>query len=441
MTCNWPEISLADIYDIRSGLSKPASAFGSGFPFLSFKEVFGNYFVPEELSQLVESSEKERANGSIKRGDVFLTRTSETMHELGMSSVALKDYKNATFNGFTKRLRPKEGTPHEVHPEFVGYYFRSPRFRTNMLAFSTLSTRASLNNDMITRLTLPLPPIDIQKKIAKILKCLDDKVSVNSKMNQTLEEMAQAIFKSWFVDFDPVKAKMNGQLPEGMDEATASLFPEKLVESELGLIPEGWEIHNTQDLFEVKDGTHDSPKKAEKGHYLVTSKHITKGKIDTSSAYLISDADFDKVNQRSKVDTFDILLTMIGTVGEVVVVYDNPVGFAIKNVGLFKTSQRPELVWLFYWHLQSFKMKHYLEVRMAGTTQQYLTLKTLRTIPVVLPSSELLAKFNEVMSPLMEKISDNHKQNQTLSNLRDTLLPKLLSGEIELDVEKVNAND
>lgn len=85
MISKWPEISLTDIYDIRSGLSKPASAFGSGYPFLSFKEVFGNYFVPEKLEQLVESSEKERLAGSIKRGDVFLTRTSETMHELGMS--------------------------------------------------------------------------------------------------------------------------------------------------------------------------------------------------------------------------------------------------------------------------------------------------------------------------------------------------------------------
>lgn len=226
---------------------------------------------------------------------------------------------------------------------------------------------------------------------------------------------------------------MNGEQPEGMDAATASLFPEKLVESELGLIPEGWHIHNTQDLFEVRDGTHDSPKKAENGYYLVTSKHITKGKIDTSSAYLISELDFEQVNQRSKVDTFDILLTMIGTVGEVVVVYDNPVEFAIKNVGLFKTSQKPELVWLFYWHLQSFKMKNYLEVRMAGTTQQYLTLKTLRTIPVLVPSQNLLQKFNELISPLMGKISDNHNQNQSLSEMRDILLPKLLSGEIDLD--------
>ncbi len=124
---------------------------------------------------------------------------------------------------------------------------------------------------------------------------------------------------------------------------------------------------------------------------------------------------------------------MIGTVGEVVVVYDNPVEFAIKNIGLFKTSQRPELVWIFYWHLQSVSMKNYLAVRMAGTTQQYLTLKTLRSIPILIPSDEILKKFNEKVSSLMVLISSNHNQSDTLSDLRDTLLPKLLSGEIELE--------
>lgn len=108
MGSKWKKESLTEHYDIRSGLSKPAKDFGSGFPFLSFKNVFYNYFTPTELTELVQSSDKERLGCSVKRGDVFLTRTSETMNELGMSCVALKDYENATFNGFCKRLRPKK---------------------------------------------------------------------------------------------------------------------------------------------------------------------------------------------------------------------------------------------------------------------------------------------------------------------------------------------
>ncbi|RPB33404.1 restriction endonuclease subunit S [Vibrio parahaemolyticus] len=443
MTCNWPEISLADIYDIRSGLSKPASAFGSGFPFLSFKEVFGNYFVPEELSQLVESSEKERANGSIKRGDVFLTRTSETMHELGMSSVALKDYKNATFNGFTKRLRPKEGAPHEVHPEFVGYYFRSPRFRTNMLAFSTLSTRASLNNDMITRLTLPLPPIDIQKKIAKILKCLDDKVSVNSKMNQTLEEMAQAIFKSWFVDFDPVKAKMNGQLPEGMDEATASLFPEKLVESELGLIPEGWEVLPSEKVATVAIGK--TPPRKEPQWFSEDSKDVTwisirdMGNTGTyalnSSEYLTQEA-VDKFNVKVIPDN-TLILSFKLTVGRVAITHGEMT--TNEAIAHYKLSDNARVSTNYlYSYMKQFNFE---SLGSTSSIAKAVNSKIIKALPVIVPSKEILGSFDTLVKPLFDKIKSNQMENQNLEALRDTLLPKLLSGEIELDVAEAITND
>lgn len=202
MGSEWKTTKLLEHYEIRSGLSKPAKDFGSGYPFLTFKDVFYNYFTPDKLGDLVQSNDKERENCSVKRGDVFLTRTSETMHELGMSSVALKDYENATFNGFCKRLRPTQQS--ELLPEYVGYYLRSSIFRQAMLAFSTMSTRASLNNGMIGRLEISYPPKMEQAKIAAILKNLDDKITLNCQINQTLEQMAQTLFKSWFVDFDPV---------------------------------------------------------------------------------------------------------------------------------------------------------------------------------------------------------------------------------------------
>lgn len=202
MGSNWKTTKLLDHYDIRSGLSKPAKDFGSGYPFLTFKDIFYNYFTPDELGDLVQSNDKERENCSVKRGDVFLTRTSETMHELGMSCVALQDYENATFNGFCKRLRPHNNS--ELAPEYVGYYLRSSKFRQSMLAFSTMSTRASLNNEMIGRLEISYPSKNEQIEIARVLKNLDNKIALNRQINQTLEQMAQALFKSWFVDFDPV---------------------------------------------------------------------------------------------------------------------------------------------------------------------------------------------------------------------------------------------
>ena len=179
--------------------------------------MFENYFVPDRLNQLVNSTAEEQQVCSIHRGDIFLTRTSETMDELGMSSVALKDYEGATFNGFTKRLRPKPSA--KIVPEYAAYYFRSPKFRRDVTAMSTLSTRASLNNEMLGRLTIVLPPKPIQKSIGSILKALDDKIELNRQMNATLEAMARALFQSWFIDFDPVRAKLDSRQPTGVDPA------------------------------------------------------------------------------------------------------------------------------------------------------------------------------------------------------------------------------
>ena len=282
MGSDWSESSLLDLFDVSSGLSKSAKYFGRGYPFVSFKDVFKNTFLPAHLEQLVMSEETERAKCSVKKGDVFITRTSETMHELGMSSVALKDYPDATFNGFTKRLRPKNGTEKVLNPEYVGYYLRSPMFRQKMLAFSTMSTRASLNNEMIGRLTIAYPEFDEQQRISGVLKRIDEKIELNIQTNQTLEQMAQALFKSWFVDFDPVidnalaagneipealqkraeTRKQAQQLPDfkPLPDEIRALFPDEFEQCHalnvgiLGWVPKGWKVSNLGEKVTVKRG-------------------------------------------------------------------------------------------------------------------------------------------------------------------------------------------
>jgi len=208
-----------------------------------------------------------------------------------MSCVARKDYPEATFNGFCKRLRPSTELP--IHPEFIGYCLRTPQFRNEMLAFSTMSTRASLNNDMIGRLKIKLPTLPEQKAIAHILGSLDDKIELNRKMNATLEAMAQALFKSWFVDFDPVidNALIAGNsLPEefqqkgevrrskveeeyGSIEAASESSNFKLQHShfpssfqftdELGWIPEGWEVRTIGEEVDTVGGGTPSTKNSD----------------------------------------------------------------------------------------------------------------------------------------------------------------------------------
>jgi type I restriction enzyme S subunit len=471
---NWLPVLLTEIYEISSGLSKSADSFGTGYPFLSFKDVFGNYFVPNELSQLVESTEKEREKGSIKKGDVFLTRTSETMHELGLSSVALKDYPDATFNGFTKRLRLKEDALHEVHPEFIGYCLRSPQFRRGMLAFSTMSTRASLNNDMISRLSVELPPIDTQKSIARVLKSLDEKIQVNRQTNQTLEQMAQAIFKSWFVDFEPthakIAAKLNDQDPERAAMAaisgktvaeldqlspntqqqlrtTAALFPDKLVGSELDEIPEGWEVACIDDVCDFQNG------------YAFKSKEMTKSPIGTYKVFKMGHIkkggglnqtgtkDYYEKVKCEKLDRYlvkkgDLLMCMtdmknnVALLGHTALMDVSDEYILNQRVGLLRTKNTTKANYPFLYILTNSKtFLEDLRSRANSGVQVNLSTKAIKETKFILPSESVHVAFDQVVERWEEQIFSLEAEQEYLSEIRDSLLPKLLSGELNISTE------
>lgn len=186
------------------------------------------------------------------------------------------------------------------------------------------------------------------------------------------------------------------------------------------------------EIIDIRDGTHDSPKATEHGYPLVTSKHLLPFGVDTLSANIISKADYDKVNERSKVNTGDILISMIGTVGLISYVIDSPVEFAIKNVGLFKTSQHPSLDLYILYYLKSKSTTQHIEKCLAGSTQKYISLGELRKLPIVVPSPDELAAYNLVVRPIVSEIALLVQENRRLSNLRDTLLPKLMSGELDV---------
>ena len=185
----WKFRPLTEVYDVSSGLSKPRAEFGFGHPFLTFTNVMNNRFIPQSLTSLVNSSDAERSRCTVERGDVFLTRTSETQEELGMSCAALQSYPQATFNGFTKRLRPKGASP--LLPEYAGFYFRSAKFRRDVTAMSSLSTRASLNNEMLSRLKVLLPQAFICEAFANYVSPLLRRMQANeveSKQLATLRD-------------------------------------------------------------------------------------------------------------------------------------------------------------------------------------------------------------------------------------------------------------
>jgi len=186
------------------------------------------------------------------------------------------------------------------------------------------------------------------------------------------------------------------------------------------------------ELIDVRDGTHDSPKAVEKGFPLVTSKHLLPFGVDLVTPNLISKVDFDKINERSKVDRHDILISMIGTIGLISLVIEHDINFAIKNVGLFKTSQTEDWVYFMLCFLRSPEIKNHIDMRLAGSTQKYISLGELRQLPVFVPAMDELRDFNNTVSPLFEEIALRTKETSHLTTLRDTLLPRLMSGELSV---------
>ncbi|EGQ7788463.1 restriction endonuclease subunit S [Vibrio cholerae] len=429
MGSNWKTARLLDQYEVRSGLSKPAKDFGTGYPFLTFKDVFYNYFTPEVLGDLVESTDKERDGCSVKRGDVFLTRTSETMNELGMSCVALKDYEGATFNGFCKRLRPNEQC--ELVPEYVGYYLRSPKFRQAMVAFSTMSTRASLNNEMIGRLEISYPPKEAQRHIAHVLKTLDNKITLNRQINQTLEQMAQTLFKSWFVDFDPVidnaldagnpipdelqhraEARKVVRESEGfkpLPDEVRQQFPDAFEESELGWVPKGWGVQRLDVTLDLAYG-----------------KALKKTDRIDGDVPVYGSGGVNGTHNVSIVDGPGIIVGRKGTVGSL---YWEPNNFyPIDTVFYVKPKSGYSMEYC-YELLKTLGLEHMnTDAAVPGLNRN----NAYRLVSAK-PTPELIELFTQNASVYRSRISHCCSESNTLTKLRDTLLPKLISGELRLD--------
>jgi type I restriction enzyme S subunit len=322
-------------------------------------------------------------------------------------------------------------------PEFVYYFFKSDIGRYELLKNSSQVGTPGIGQPLtsLKSIRLKLPGLKEQKSISKLLMAIDDRIALLRETNGTLEAIAQALFKSWFVDFDPVHANAGTQAPSLPPEIQA-LFPATFTDSPQGPIPEGWSVKACQEIIDVRDGTHASPKPSETGYPLVTSRHITSGELSLDGTYLISEAEFLDISKRSKVDHLDVLLTMIGTVGIPALVLSESTNFAIKNIGLFKTSKRPDFSAYIYLLLKSKEMQNYLHARMAGTTQKYLSLKALREIAIIEPTPEIIQAFSVNIRPIFEGIQNNRVQVQALTDLRDTLLPRLISGQLRLPEEE-----
>ena len=318
----------------------------------------------------------------------------------------------------------------ECNVYFIEFVFRLLRKRIQ--AQATGSVQDNINLQTLERLQFPIPALKEQNKIAKILGDIDDKIYLNTQTNQTLEQMAQAIFKSWFVDFDPVKAKMRGEQPEGMDVATAALFPDKLVESELGLIPEGWVVKPFKKLIDkYVDNRGKTPPIVDNGIPLVEVKHLPENTSfpELNTEKRMTEETFNtwfRVHVKPK----DILISTVGTIGRTSFIKNTKFGIAQNVLGL-RFGNVVQSEYMFY-TIKAQRFQHDMDARLVTTVQSSIKRKDLDAIDILVPPSSIQKLFCNLVTGLLDAQYHKNTESTKLANLRDTLLPKLLSGEIEL---------
>jgi type I restriction enzyme S subunit len=318
----------------------------------------------------------------------------------------------------------------KANPKYVYYWVSSKKAIDKIRGESEHTGVPKINLDYLKKFPINLPSVSYQNFAVEILDNLNDKIALNSQTNQTLEQMAQAIFKSWFVDFDPVKAKMNGEEPEGMDAATASLFPEKLV-SDTGL-PEGWRLSEIGDEVTVVGGGTPSKKNDDfwvGGHIHWTSPKDLSGvqdKVLLDTASKLTEAGLKKVSSGLlPVDT--VLLSSRAPVGYLALA---KVPLAVNQGYIAMKCEKdlpPEFVLQWCVH----RMDE-IKQRASGSTFAEISKKNFKPISVVVPSEYVLRAYQKLVKPLYDAITSNARQSEQLASLRDTLLPKLLSGELPL---------
>lgn len=345
----------------------------------------------------------------LKENDIVFARTGNST---GRSYFYEKQHGTFVYAGFLIKFSLD---PNKVNPRILKYYTHSKPYFDWVNSFDTGATRGNINAKTYGDMEIELPSRKVQDKIVSILSSLDRKIELNNKINADLEEMAQAIFKNWFVDFEPFK--------DG-----------KFVDSELGMIPEGWKVVTLDDLTS-KFGTGLNPRKnfvlGHGNNYYVTIKNMGNNRIYLNDRCdKVDDEALAKINKRSKLQKGDLLFSGIGTIGRVAMVVDDPINWntseSVFNMHPIDTVSS-EFIYLL---LLSDNFQQYVQQNAQGGVQQGIRMASLKAFQLAIPDD--LNLFDNLVKPIISKIKSNDKENDTLSLLRDTLLPRLMSGELEI---------
>jgi type I restriction enzyme S subunit len=430
---NWKEVQLQDVAkELTVGYvgTMTSEYVDSGIPFLRSKNVEPFGIKWDDMRYIGRDFHEKLNKSSLSPGDVVIVRTGKP----GAAAVIPENLLEANCSDLVI-IRPGS----TLDARFIVYYLNSlgsHHINSHLVG----AVQQHFNVGSARTLRLKLPPLSEQKAIAHILSSLDDKIELNRQMNETLEAMARAIFKSWFVDFDPVRAKMEGRQPAGMDAATADLFPDEFEESSFGLIPKGWLYKPAETICNIGIGK--TPPRKESEWFSTSPDDIRwvsirdMGEsgtfISDTKEYLVSEA-ITRFNVRVVPD-HTVILSFKLTIGRVAIT-DGEMA-TNEAIAHFKLDNQIDISSEYlYLYLKTFD---YNQLGSTSSIAEAINSKIIKAMPILIPNCKLMNKFTNKVVNIFAKINNNQRESYTLANIRDTLLPKLMSGEIRVkEAEKI----
>ena len=454
---NWKQVVLEDALDaLIDYRGKTPKKVDKGIPLITAKVVKSGRILPMDEFIADEDYESWMVRGIPQVSDIVVTT------EAPLGEVA--QIKNANV-ALAQRIVTLRGKVDFLENDFLLFLMQSDFVQNQLEARATGSTVKGIKQSELRKIILPIPPIAEQKCIGKILSDIDDKIHLNNQINQTLESIAQAIFKSWFIDFEPVRAKIaakqEGKDPEraamcaisGKSEAeldqltkedfaelqaTAALFPDELVESKLGEVPKGWEILDIDKTTSlIIDHRGKTPKKlgadwSDSGVIALSAKHIKDGCIVNREQLRFVDTELYNKWMKEELKEGDILLTSEGPMGEMYyLAFDEKYCLSQRLYALRANTDLISSTFLYFWLLSPFA-KSDMNGRATGTTVVGIRQSELRKVKVLTPSKSICDLFHRKIMPNLKQIALNNTESVNLAQIRDTLLPKLLSGEVDV---------
>lgn len=427
---DWPTIPLRKLINedrgISYGIVQPGSHDPSGVPIIRVNNIRNNAIETTDHLKVSRDVEKKYSRTRLQGGEVLLT----LVGTIGQSAVVPPALAGWNLARAVAIIPAANG----VSPQWINICLRSPLVQNTIRAKANTTVQATFNLKDVNELPIVMPPESERHTIEAFIVSLDQRIELLQQENETLEAMARAIFKSWFVDFDPVRAKAEGRTPEGMDATTAALFPSTFTDSPLGPIPEGWAVGSLSHYADLQNGfAFKSADWKDVGVPVVKIGSVKPGVVDLANVSYVSDEIANKASN-FRLAVGDLLVGLTGYVGETgIVPPTSNLPLLNQRVARFKTKRSEGFSPFIYCVARQQEFKAYAEENAHGSAQPNVSTASLLKFPVVVTNGDAAVKaFDEQVMPLIKKILINYEEIASLADLRDTLLPRLISGKLRL---------